>query len=221
MKKKLLTILICGFIIGVTGCNSSKKVEKEDLQNVNNKIIEYFQDNGVTDYDNYVFNYVDEENNTVVVGLLDNSKEEQEKFKKNIVDSALIKFVKSEKLVNENNNDDVENEDKNEDIIDISASKSCEYTRTYKFVDYYDYKGATLEDYFMVLDQFQSNLPIIVELNTKQFKKDFKKNQNYEITYRKKVDYSRGFLDEKTEIIKIKSTDKEGMEQTQESCVLK
>lgn len=220
MKKKLLIILICGFmIIGITGCSNSKKeIKKEDLQSVNNKIIDYFQSNGITEYDNYVFNYVDEENNVVVVGLLDNSEEEQEKFKNSIIDSDLIKFVKSEKLVNENNDKD---EDENKNTIDISSQKSCEYTRTYKFLGYYDYEGATKEDYYVVLDQFQSNLPIIERLNTTQFKKDFKKNQNYEITYRKRKDFTKEFLDEETEIIKIEPTDKEGMDQTQESCMLK
>lgn len=225
MKKKLLTILICGFMVmGITGCNNSEnkvveKVKKEDLQSVNTKIIDYFQSNGVKNYDNYVFNYVDEENNVVVVGLLNDSKEEQEKFKNSVVNSNLIKFVKSEQLVNENENNEDEVENKN--TIDVSSQKSCEYIRTYKFIGYYDYEGATPEDYFIVLDQFQRDIPIIEWLNTTQFKKDFKKNQNYEVTYRKRVDYSRGFLDEETEIIKIKPTDKGGMEQTQESCVLK
>ena len=80
MKKKILKILIYGFIVlGITGCgNSKKEVETEDLQSVNNKIIEYFQTNGVKDYDNYTFNYVDDEHKVVVVGLLDNSEKEQE-----------------------------------------------------------------------------------------------------------------------------------------------
>lgn len=217
MKKKLLTILICGVMtIGITGCSNSKKeIKKEDLQSVNNKIIDYLESNGVTNYDNYVFNYVDEENNVVVVGLLDNSKEEQEKFKKSIVDSDLIKFVKSEKLVNENNDKD---ESKN---TFNSSQKSCEYVRTYKFIDYYDYEGPTPEVYFIIVEQFQSNLPMMLGLNTTNFKKEFKKNQNYEITYRKRIDFTKKFLDEETEIIKIEPTDKEGMDQTQESCMLK
>ncbi|MDE6284667.1 MAG: hypothetical protein K2M17_02880, partial [Bacilli bacterium] len=135
MKKKIINILICGvMVLGITGCkNSKQEVPKADLENVNNKIIEYFQTNGVKGYENYTFNYIDEENNVVVVGLLDNSKEEQEAFKKTIIDSNLIRFVKGEKLVNENT-DEIENKN----TTDISSEKSCEYTRTYKFVDYYD-----------------------------------------------------------------------------------
>lgn len=100
--KKILIILISGLIVlGMIGCSNSKKeITREELQIINNKIIEYFQNNGMKDYENYIFNYIDEDNNVVVVGLLDNSKEEQEKFKKNIVNSKFIKFVKSEQLTN-------------------------------------------------------------------------------------------------------------------------
>lgn len=102
MRKVLLTTFICGvMILSITGCSKNKQTLEDDLQSINNKIIDYFQTNGVEDYENYTFNYVDEENNVVVVGLLDNSKEEQEKFKKMIVDSELIQFVKGERLVDE------------------------------------------------------------------------------------------------------------------------
>lgn len=75
-------------------------VSIDELNNINAKIIEYFLSTTVP-YDNYSYNYVDEENNVVIVGLLDNSKEEQDKFRKLIVDSEYIKFVKGERLVNE------------------------------------------------------------------------------------------------------------------------
>ena len=102
MRKVLLTTFICGvMILSITGCSKNKQTLEDDLQTINNKIIDYFQTNGVEDFENYTFNYVDEENNVVVVGLLDNSKEEQEKFKKMIVDSDLIQFVKGERLVDE------------------------------------------------------------------------------------------------------------------------
>lgn len=52
-------------------------------------------------YPNYTFNYVDEEKRVVVVGLLDNSKSKQKEFRKKVVDSNLIEFVKGEKLIDE------------------------------------------------------------------------------------------------------------------------
>ena len=93
--KRLLIILLMG--ITLTGCK--KEVTTKDLENVNNKIVEYFSSNN--EYDNLSYNYVDEENKVVVVGLINNTKEEQERFKKLIVDSNLIKFVTGSK--NENN----------------------------------------------------------------------------------------------------------------------
>ena len=44
--------------------------------------------------------YVDEENGFVIVGLFDNSKEQQEWFKKNIVNSKYIKFEQAKPLIN-------------------------------------------------------------------------------------------------------------------------
>lgn len=106
MKKVIFTILICGVMIFViTGCGnkSGKEIKKENLESVNNQIIEYFQTNGVENYENFAFNYVDEENKVVIVGLINNSEEEQEVFRKNIVDSKLIKFIKGERSENDNN----------------------------------------------------------------------------------------------------------------------
>lgn len=106
MKKVIFTILVCGVMIfGITGCGnkSEKEIKKEDLESVNNQIIEYFQTNGVENYKNFAFNYVDEENKVVIVGLINNSEEEQEIFRKNIVDSKLIKFIKGERSENVNN----------------------------------------------------------------------------------------------------------------------
>lgn len=103
MKKVIFTILVCGVMIfGITGCGnkSEKEIKKEDLESVNNQIIEYFQTNGVENYKNFAFNYVDEENKVVIVGLINNSEEEQEIFRKNIVDSKLIKFIKGERSEN-------------------------------------------------------------------------------------------------------------------------
>ena len=107
MKKKILMIMICScLVLGVSGCNinnligDKNDVSYSDLSEVNNKIIEYFSSGGINKYDNYSYNYVDVENMVVVVGLLDNSKEKQEEFRRLVIDSNLIKFIKGEKLEN-------------------------------------------------------------------------------------------------------------------------
>ena len=64
------------------------------------KIIDYFQKNGTEKYNNYSYNYVDEKNKVVIVGLIDNSKKEQKWFKKNIVNSKYIKFEQGENSKN-------------------------------------------------------------------------------------------------------------------------
>ena len=71
------------------------------INDINNKIIFYFNDNGTSVYDNYSYNYVDENDMVVIVGLVDNSEEEQEWFRKNIVDSKYIRFEQGNHPVNE------------------------------------------------------------------------------------------------------------------------
>lgn len=103
MKKKILnTILFIVIIISVTGCSKNTNVSEEQLNNINDKIIAYFSSDNV-EYNNLSFNYVDTINKKVVVGLLDNSKEEQEKFKKQVVDSEYIVFIEGGKLINNSN----------------------------------------------------------------------------------------------------------------------
>lgn len=102
MKKVILTIVWCSFMfLEFTGCIKEKKVSIDDLNSINDKIIEYFKINGVEEYNNYSYNYVDEENKLVIVGLVDSSEKEQEWFKKNIVDSKYIKFEQGEHLKDE------------------------------------------------------------------------------------------------------------------------
>lgn len=104
MKKKVLTILVTGLILlNLTGCTTKNNVTIEELNKVNDKIVSYFQENSRVTYDNYSYNYVDEKNKIVIVGLVDNSKEEQEWFLKNIVNSKYIKFEQGEHLQNESN----------------------------------------------------------------------------------------------------------------------
>lgn len=70
----------------------------DKLNEINNQIIKYFTENNANEYDNFSYNYIDEENNLVVVGLLDNSEEKQEEFKKLVIDSNLIKFEKGKNI---------------------------------------------------------------------------------------------------------------------------
>jgi len=95
--KKLFIILICEtLVLGITGCIKNKNaITIDQLNDINNKIIKYFLSNNV-EYDNCSFNYVDEENNVVIVGLFDNSKEQQKLFKEKVVNSNLIKFIHGE-----------------------------------------------------------------------------------------------------------------------------
>ena len=109
MKKTLFAVLICGIIVlTLTGCGSKieinddvNNVSIDELNDINNKIIFYFNDNGTSIYDNYSYNYVDENDMVVIVGLVDNSEEEQEWFRKNIVDSKYIRFEQGNHPVNE------------------------------------------------------------------------------------------------------------------------
>ena len=109
MKKTLFAVLICGImVLTLTGCDSKIKINDDvnnvsidELNDINNKIIFYFNDNGTSIYDNYSYNYVNENDMVVVVGLVDNSKEEQEWFRRNIVDSKYIRFEQGNHPVNE------------------------------------------------------------------------------------------------------------------------
>lgn len=103
MKKKILnTILFIVIIISVTGCNKTANISEEQLNNINDKIIAYFSSDNA-EYNNLSFNYVDTINKKVVVGLLNNSKEEQERFKKLVVDSEYIVFIEGGKLIDNSN----------------------------------------------------------------------------------------------------------------------
>ena len=100
MKKTLFAVLVCTLMtLTLTGCGSKVETDNrvgnvsiEELNDINNKIIYYFNNNGASIYNNYSYNYVDEKDMVVVVGLVNNSKEEQEWFKNNIVDSKYIRF---------------------------------------------------------------------------------------------------------------------------------
>lgn len=85
-KLKIIAILLT--ILLLTGCKPSTS----ELKEINDKIITYFSSEQ-REYDNLSFNYVDEKEDKVIVGLKNNTKEEQEKFKELVIDSSHIQFV--------------------------------------------------------------------------------------------------------------------------------
>ena len=76
--------------------NSTGTDNLSDLNTITDKIIAFFQTDKAANYTNLVSYYIDAGNNKVVVELKDNSKEAQEWFKENIVNSDKIEFTKSE-----------------------------------------------------------------------------------------------------------------------------
>ena len=91
MKKVLIIIMFICMIGTITGCDSDE-VSLKELNDINDKITEFYINNN-DKAGNLGSHYVDEENKVVVVELIDNSSEEQEKFRKEVVDSEYIKFV--------------------------------------------------------------------------------------------------------------------------------
>ncbi len=155
--KKILLIVICLFLfLGITGCFKREKVTIDELNIINDKIIEYFQTNG-DKYDNYSYNYVDEENYVVVVGLVDNSKKQQRWFKKNVINSKYIKFEKEDHLSNEV---DLDIEKKINTIVDNGPATSS---------NPYDYIRASQSIYdelvSMSKETFQYSIKDLIESN--------------------------------------------------------
>ncbi len=91
MKKVFIGILIIICFL-VAGC-SNHKTDDQKLKDTFNRIGEYFG-NESTDRSNLGAYYIDEEKGKVVVVLVDNSVEQQDKFKKIAnVDLKYVLFV--------------------------------------------------------------------------------------------------------------------------------
>ena len=74
---------------------------------------------------------------------------------------------------------------------------------------------------YIIIDKWLSKEPIKIErINSNIFDVEFVKGNNYEITYNIKVSYDgeTNLFTENKEIVNIKSTLKEGMNQIQETC---
>lgn len=173
----------------------------DDLDQINNKIIEYFLNNGTSNYENYDFNYVDEKNQVVVVGLLDNSKEAQEKFKETVVNSDLIKFVQSEKSMLENNNNFI---------------KEYTFIRTYHILNIADSND---EKYlYLTIRQFQDEEVQTVKVE-KNLCPSIEVGKNYEFTLKtnQKLEDNIQSIFNNSTVVSITETDKVGLEQIQDS----
>lgn len=66
-----------------------------ELDEINNRIISYFSKG--KNIDGFIANYIDEENNTIIVELEENTSNLQQEFKTKVVNSELISFVKGQK----------------------------------------------------------------------------------------------------------------------------
>lgn len=92
MKKNILTIVLCiSLILMTNGCNSQTKNKPNNYKDTTTVVNNYFQ-NAKKDENIAAISY-DDEKQVVVVTLVDNSKENQEKFLRGAnVDKKYIEF---------------------------------------------------------------------------------------------------------------------------------
>lgn len=93
MKKNILTIVLCiSLILMTNGCNSRTKNKPNNYKDTSSVVDNYFQ-NAKKDENIAAISYDDEKQVVVVVTLVDNSKENQEKFLSGAnVDKKYIEF---------------------------------------------------------------------------------------------------------------------------------
>ena len=92
MKKNILTIVLCiSLILMTNGCNSQTKNKPNNYKDTSSVVNNYFQN--VKKDENIAAISYDDEKQVVVVTLVDNSKENQEKFLSGAnVDKKYIEF---------------------------------------------------------------------------------------------------------------------------------
>ena len=73
------------------------KISMKSLNEINDQIIKYFQSDN-HEYRNLAHNYIDEKERVVAVGLLENTKEQQDKFRELVINSEYIRFEKGEEI---------------------------------------------------------------------------------------------------------------------------
>jgi len=101
ISTSIVVTIVLGFIFADYGKrkNTSADYEKEgntvteqELNDINDIIIEYFESGNENTF-KLSAHYVDAEKKVVVVELEENSKEDQENFKKLVIDSEYIVFI--------------------------------------------------------------------------------------------------------------------------------
>lgn len=146
MKKKIITILLCSFL--VIGCGKQNNIKEISLEEVNIKIGEYFG-NENSDRTNLVYNYIDSDNNTIIVGLVDNSKEKQDEFLNSIFDKDTIKYIKDNSFVKFLKEDPVTTSNVNLKIKRNNIHDKNKYYEYYKNNDRTIYFASDIEEFYV------------------------------------------------------------------------
>lgn len=192
MRKIICAIFLCSIIILVViSCKIKKEVSIDELNNINDEIISYFNRNGTKKYDNFSYNYVDEKEKVVVVGLIDNSKNEQNWFRKNIVDSKYLKFEKAKRMEG-----DYLNVSKKIDIIVNSGPQASSNP--------FDYIKASQKEYDDLLENkkvsFEYSIKDLIDTNANNGLKSYIEallckeiNKNFEYDFESADDYLKHY----------------------------
>lgn len=106
MKKYLIVFcIIIAVVVTVTMQYNSDDVKKENtcnkisISDIKNTVDEYFGNENI-DRSNFAYNYTDEENKIIVIGLIDISKEKQEEFIRNAFkDKCMSDYIKNNKVL--------------------------------------------------------------------------------------------------------------------------
>lgn len=94
----------------------------------------------------------------------------------------------------------------------------CQFVRTYRFINFVTY-DAVSDAKFALVEEFQGSRPMIAKLTPEQAQ-NMKKGNYYEFTLQGTTEFgNRNDLDFYT-INTVTSTNKIGLEQTQESCII-
>lgn len=104
------------------------------------------------------------------------------------------------------------NEKKNDkQILITEEKKTCQYKVWERFVDYYDYQGHTSDIFFIVVQQDFN--PRIIQLNKKDYEKNFVKNRRYVFTYEISYQYSDNkfgkFIKEDSRLLSIEEDNRD------------
>ncbi len=141
---------------------------------------------------------------------LNQLKDENDKLTEDnlILNERIINITKE----NEDLREQLEEEEKNE--------KECTFIRTYIVKDILDFQIEGEDSKYVILDQFQINEPFLVKLKNNQVSK-LEQNKFFEFTFTGSTKHRKSeqnFIFKNYKLTTIKSTNKIGLEQIQESC---